>query len=72
MDSIAINVSEQGTDLVFHMDDGSQISVDPRYHWMRDQASWIVAHLRKRLEEFAPGSPDDVPEALDALLDEPT
>ena len=54
------------------MNEGKNIIVRLTRSWKDNQLFWLVDHLQKRLEENAPGSPDDVPETLDALIDTPT
>lgn len=60
-------------DMVFHMDDGRAAHAGLDGLWLTPaHAQWLVARLQQRLEQLAPGSPDDIPDVLDDLLGGPT
>ena len=59
-----------GSTLQFHRDDGEAIVVE-LHDQSPERMRWLHQHLQAQLEQLAPGSPEDVPYQLSALL-EPT
>lgn len=52
-------------DLVLVLNDGSQLAFDLKYY----NLEWVVEHLKRRHDQFARGTPSDVPDGIRQLLD---
>lgn len=58
-----------GDELCFLTDSGQEHRVR-LYHQPADRMDWLARHLSMRLEQSAPGAPEDVPTALRGLKQE--
>jgi hypothetical protein len=62
-------ITVEGESLLLRLDDGTSVRF-PLPGQPRQTLQWLAAHLQDRLEQHAPGSPEEVPAQLAALRDQ--